>query len=167
MSRLLGVVALCAALSACTSTVSTPRPVPATTRQALPDLDTVDPCSLLGASDFKKPFTRQPERLTTLLSCTWATEDEAVWLSVEQESLEQGKVRVRDGSELTVEGRKAWWGVTTERVKDSQEFSVGIIVIELEVDSVLVLRALRTPPSYSVGMAARERSVKVLQRLAP
>ena len=164
MKRL--VLAAVLALSACTAVIpGEPKPDPA--RPVLPDLSTVDGCSLLSESDFPKPFARPPKRVSGLLGCTWATADEGVWLSVEKESLEQAKVRVREGSELTVEGRKAWWGVETERLGTGPEFSVGIIATELDADRVMLLRSLRTPPSYSVGMAARERSVKVLQRLVP
>ncbi|MFS8096435.1 hypothetical protein LFM09_04780 [Lentzea alba] len=160
------VLAALLALSACTVQVTgAPKPDPA--KPALPDLNTVDPCTLLGESDFKKPLLGPPKRLTGELECTWATEDEAVWLSVEDESLEQAKDRLTEGSELTVEGRKAWWGVEREVASTGQAFMVGIVVTELEPDSVMVLRSLITPPSYSVGMAARERSVKVLQRLRP
>lgn len=160
MSRLLGVFALCAALTACTAEI----PGVPTTR-TLPDLATVDGCSLLGQWDFPKPFLTPPEPLPGALSCQWTTEGLTLWVNAQDESLEEAKTRVGgEGSPLTVGGRKAWWGVTTDRDREPQT-STGVVVTELAADRVLVVRAKRTPPRYDIGMVARTRSESVLQRL--
>ncbi|MEV6242380.1 hypothetical protein [Lentzea sp. NPDC051838] len=104
----------------------------------LRDLATVDARTVLVASDFVKPFTKAPEPLNSPLSCRWTTEDNTIWMSVENESLEEAKPRVNDGSDLPVEGHKAWWGVTSDS---------------------------RTPPRYDIGSVARTRTVAILQKL--
>jgi hypothetical protein len=158
MNTRLGAVALLVALTAC----STPAPAPATPK--LRDLATVDACTLLAEPDFGKPFTKAPEPLNEPLSCRWSIEGQTVWMSVENESLEQAKVRVHEGSELTVEGRKAWWGVQSHFTSEPSS-SIGVTVTELAADRVLVMTAEKVPGNYDVGSVARTRSVAVLQRL--
>jgi len=157
----LGAVALLAALTACSTPAPPPAPAPA---PKLRDLATVDACTLLAEPDFAKPFTKAPEPLNEPVTCRWTIEGQSVWMGVKNESLEQAKVRVRDGSELTVEGHKAWWGVTFDR-SSAPETSLGVVVTELAADRVLVMTAERTPPNYDIGMVARTRSVAVVQRL--
>ncbi|WP_143138616.1 hypothetical protein [Lentzea waywayandensis] len=157
----LGAVALLFALTACSTPAPPPVPAPA---PKLRDLATVDACTLLAEPDFATPFTKAPEPLNEPLSCRWTIEAQSVWMSIENESLEQAKLRVRDGSELTVESRKAWWGVTNDRSSVPQT-SLGVVVTELAADRVLVMTAERTPPRYDIGMVARTRSVAVVQRL--
>ena len=141
-----------------------PPPAPAPATPKMPDLATVDACALLGQPDFAKPFQVPPEKLSSLLSCRWTIEGQTVWMSVENESLDQAKPRVLEGSELTVDGRKAWWGVRFDRVNEPQT-STGTVVTELDANRVLVMHAQRTPPNYDIGMVARSRSELVLQRL--
>ncbi|WP_394615627.1 hypothetical protein JNUCC0626_38755 [Lentzea sp. JNUCC 0626] len=160
MNRRLGALVLLAALTAC----STPAPSPAPATPRLRDLASVDACALLGEPDFGKPLTKAPEPLNEPLSCRWSIEGQKVWMSVENESLEQAKVRVRDGSELTVEGRKAWWGVQTDFTAEPST-SLGTVVTELAADRVLVMTAEKIPGNYDVGSVARTRSVAVVQRL--
>jgi hypothetical protein len=151
-------------LAACGSPTPAPAPAPTSTAPKLRDLATVDACSLLVQSDFAKPFLMAPQPLASPSSCRWATEDDTIWMSVENESLEQAKVRVRDGSDLPVEGRKAWWGVQFDH-QSEPETSTGIVVTELAPDKVLVVNAQRTPPRYDVGSVARTRTVAILQKL--
>ncbi|MGW6932852.1 hypothetical protein ACWGE0_22540 [Lentzea sp. NPDC054927] len=140
-------------------------PAPTSAAPKLRDLATVDACTLLVASDFAKPFTKAPEPLSSPLTCRWAIEAQTIWMSIENESLEQAKVRVgREGSELKVEGHQAWWGVQFES-SDEPPTSTGTVVTELAADRVLVMHASRTPPNYDIGMVARTRSVAVVQRL--
>lgn len=153
-------MALLAVLTAC----STPAPPPAPATPKLRDLATVDACTLLVESDFAKPFTKAPEQLNEPLSCRWTIDAQSVWMSVENETLEQAKIRVNDGSELTVEGRKGWWGVTSESYA-TPPTSTGVVLTELAPDRVLVMTAQRTPPNYDIGMVARTRSVAAMQRL--
>jgi hypothetical protein len=152
-----------AVLVACGS--PTPAPGPATTAPKLRDLAEVDACTLLAQPDFAKPFTKAPEPLNSPLSCRWTTEDNSVWMSIENESLEEAKSRVNDGSELPIEGRRGWWGVTSDYQAEPQT-STGVVVTELEAGKVLVVSAERTPPRYDIGSVARTRTVAILQKLA-
>lgn len=163
MNRHLGVLSLVAVLAACSSPAPA-APSPTSTTPKLRDLATVDACTLLVESDFAKPFTKAPEPLASPLSCRWTTEDHTVWMSVENESLEQAKPRVHEGSDLPVEGRKAWWGVEFQSVREPQT-STGVVVTELAADKVLVVSAERTPPRYDIGTVARTRTVAILQKL--
>ncbi|MDX8142928.1 hypothetical protein SK854_12445 [Lentzea sp. BCCO 10_0061] len=161
MNTRLGAVALLVALTAC----STPAPPPApAAAPKLRDLATVDACTLLAEPDFGKPFTKAPEPLNEPLSCRWSIEGQIVWMSVENESLEQAKIRVNEGSDLTVEGRKAWWGVETDFTSEPSN-SIGVTVTELAADRVLVMTAEKIPGNYDVGSVARTSSVAVVQRL--
>ncbi|MET9231964.1 hypothetical protein [Lentzea sp. NPDC003310] len=160
MNRSLGAVALLAVLTAC----STPAPPPAPATPTLRDLASVDACTLLVESDFAKPFTKAPEPLNEPLSCRWSIERQQVWMSIENESLEQAKVRVNEGSELTVKGHKAWWGLQFEG-SGGEQTSTGIAVTELAADRVLVVTAEMTPSTRDAGTLARTRSELVVQRL--
>lgn len=160
MNTRLGAVALLVVLTAC----STPAPPPAPATPTLRDLATVDACTLLVESDFTKPFTKAPEQLNEPLSCRWSIEGQRIWMSVENESLDQAKVRVVEGSELTVKGHKAWWGVQPDSSADDPS-NIGVTVTELAADRVLVVTAEKTPRNYDVGSLSRTRSETVVQRL--
>jgi hypothetical protein len=158
VNRHLGVLSLVTVLAACASPALAPAPATPTLR----DLATVDACTLLADADFAKGFTKPPEPLSSPLSCRWTAEENTVWMSVENESLEEAKARVNDGSELPVEGRKGWWGVTSDQ---RSQTSTGVVVTELSADRVLVVSAERTPPGYDIGMVARTKTVAILQKL--
>lgn len=153
-------MALLAVLAAC----STPAPPSAPATPKLRDLATVDSCTLLTEADFAKPFTKAPEQLNEPLSCRWSIEGQRIWMSVENESLDQAKVRVDEGSELTVKGHRAWWGVQPDSSAEDPS-SIGVTVTELAADRVLVVTAEKTPRNYDVGSLSRVRSEAVVQRL--